>query len=307
MRTNLLAVFFLLFAFSSCKKDDDCNVASNQPAFGWQYIVNYKYFTGADFNPNNANEFIFSFQPNGTGKTKLCKFNLQTSKYTVLYEGSILSCCKWGKAGWIVMGLSDGNIWKIKDDGQNLTQLTFSNNAFNPLWNYDFTQIAFEFNNHSRDETIIIDSLGNSIDTLTEYGVAGSSCWNNRDYFATAGCVDINIYNPITKQFTSVAQNPDPNSGCTIGVSFIGDNQLIWSGISGIYSTNIIDKSTHKLLSSCATNKYLCPSYSAISQKILWTRLSMHKDVSKGMMYVRGYIVMTNIDGSNEHEIVMPL
>ena len=94
------------------------------------------------FNPNNNNEFIALHQKDGN--TSLVKVNLHTNVKTVLPNNALINGQpQWGKKGWIVFYTRNWKIWRIKDDGSGIKQLTFGYCDQNPRFNSDGDKIIY--------------------------------------------------------------------------------------------------------------------------------------------------------------------
>ena len=310
MRTVLFFSILIALAITSCKKDHTsiCNPVplpnNGGPSTGWNFIKDSAYFSSPCFNPNNANEFIFSLQPYGLGKTKLCKFNMQTHQLFAIIEATILFPAKWGKNDWILLSLGDQNIWKIKSTGDSLTQLTFSSSNFSPYWNYTYDTIGFYNTTSGTTTTYLIDQNGRYIDTLHNGGLTNVSCWNSPKFIATSGCISVNLTIPRIDSFIVLYTLPNNNNGCGNGITFTDENTLIWSWYSGIYETSLADNSTKQILSGCDSRLYLSPSYSPLSNKILWNKV-VETPLNNTDLEIKSSIVIMDSQGENEREIAI--
>jgi hypothetical protein len=77
------------------------------------------------FNPNNGNEFVYVDEDREAKTSMLIKYNLLSQQQVILLpKVGVVGQPKWGKNGWIVFS-SGKNIYKVKDNGDSLTQLTF--------------------------------------------------------------------------------------------------------------------------------------------------------------------------------------
>jgi hypothetical protein len=97
------------------------------------------------FNPNNPYEIAYLVDfPNAS--KHLFKFNFKTGKSTYLTD-NVIDSYDWGSNGWILLWGRNNQIWKIKDNGDSLTQITNSPgiNAA-PLWSSKCTFFSY-YNN----------------------------------------------------------------------------------------------------------------------------------------------------------------
>jgi hypothetical protein len=128
---NIFFVLSVMCCCISCHKDSldnesTCDELPQGPPFGWSYIVDTPHYSFPYFNPNNPEQIIFQKKNYQTGAVSLLKFNLVTKVSSVLYAGENIFQPKWGKDGWILLNLSDNNIWKIKDNGDHSCPKRFS-------------------------------------------------------------------------------------------------------------------------------------------------------------------------------------
>jgi Tol biopolymer transport system component len=77
------------------------------------------------FNPNNGNEFVYVDEDRDAKTSMLIKYNLLSQQQVILLpKVGVVGQPKWGKNGWIVFS-NGANIYKVRDNGDSLTQLTF--------------------------------------------------------------------------------------------------------------------------------------------------------------------------------------
>ncbi|WKZ65099.1 MAG: hypothetical protein QY325_10035 [Flavobacteriales bacterium] len=129
----------------------------------------------AVFNPANGDEILVQRDPNGGGwaNSQFYRLNLSTGTFQLVHEGAFTYSPAWGPSGWIAFTQASApnwNIWKVKSNGDSLTQLTFTGNCFRPIWNPDGTEIGYSTGNLSQAPlnslSIRIAADGSAIDTL---------------------------------------------------------------------------------------------------------------------------------------------
>jgi hypothetical protein len=90
------------------------------------FIVNGRSYHSVSVNPNNNDEFVV------VENNSLIKFNLETKEKTVLLDSQItVNTPDWGREGWIVFS-AGWKIWRIKENGTQLSQLTFTPRDLSP-------------------------------------------------------------------------------------------------------------------------------------------------------------------------------
>lgn len=97
------------------------------------------------------------------------RHNLATQERRTISTGFFGVKPQWGKNGWILLSVWDSlgfNVYKIRDDGSDLTPLTTSGNCYNPIWDIDSKRISYAFNNVNPTRFILMDEDGEFIDTM---------------------------------------------------------------------------------------------------------------------------------------------
>ena len=172
----------MLFAFFftiSCKKETPpeidvelgiCDLEvnySSEPSLPviYQEKLEYKF---PYFNPNNANEIIYYFTDNDEGKNQLVKVDLVSKVSTIIANDVYPSRqIKWSKNGWIAFE-ERFNIWKLQDNGSNLTSITTERTNTAPLWTESGDFLIWSYREVSSGNRAILsyEMNTNSIDTL---------------------------------------------------------------------------------------------------------------------------------------------
>ncbi len=118
---------------NSCESCSTCEDLPESGEFGYIFTQIDTQYLSPCFNPSNENEFVYIRQTS-TYTNELVKYNLQTKTEDILYNNLFLV----GKPSWSVYGdiifnvyVGIAIIFKIKDDGTGLAQIT-NYNSFNP-------------------------------------------------------------------------------------------------------------------------------------------------------------------------------
>jgi hypothetical protein len=304
------SIILLLLIIAGCKKDKISPVCrSFGPApgfFGWQEIYEAPYVARPDFNPDNANEFLFVYYPPG-GSNSLYKYNMLTKELKLIFTGTTMVYrSRYGRNGWIMLNLIDGNIWKIKDNGDSLTQLTNTGNCYHPHWNYKYDRIGYETNSNGYYYGVIINPAGNYIDTV-HYGWDEITTWLSRRYIVNA-MLRISTYEIETDEYNVIKDFETASSGAAYGVAILrDDNTIIWSYKEGIFETTIDSRNTRSLYPSCNSRRFYDASYAPTTDKLLWQRLDYRPVEDSSILHIKSTIVMMNTDGTGEEKIEIPL
>ncbi|MCB0653276.1 MAG: hypothetical protein KDC85_18525 [Saprospiraceae bacterium] len=308
-------IFFLLLVvclyFLGCHKDETCkeieHLVDLQETSLFQTV--YPSYGVPYFNPNNSEEIIFFYANEESGTTeKLVKYNLISKEYYTIHEGNIGIRPRWSKKGWIIFQLwnelgNDGyNIWKIKENGDSLTQLTTSGLCFFPEWNKEGDKFIYELGYTSPTKFIIADQNGDVIDT-TLVGVGGNGSWQHDSLVANGNFQGLFIGNPYSNFYDyDLIYSLEHISQSAGGAEWINEHEIIWSHVTGVYFTNISDSITHRILKTCNAKFYQLPTYSPQLNKVIFQRVErIITDGEKGDLYSELY--MMNLDGTDEEKI----
>lgn len=296
---------------SCCKEDNnevitpvvsDCQELGTTPLQGWNYVVDSSFYLYPCFNPNDANEIIYTHREYGNGLTRLYRYNLTTHEKLLLHTGEQKFAPDWGSNDWVLMNLADTNIWKIKSDGTSLTQLTNSGNDFYPIWNSDATIFgAFRGSfNDNLQKTILYSAEAIPFDTLVSTSL-GNSNWSINSLVCAISSngptvSDLNIDTLLYWQQGNFIHE----GGC----HWLNNSEFLWSYESGIFKTNYATGYTELVKASCRTRMYQSPTYHPTINKIIWTRVDLNQ-LNDYDIAVKSRLFIMNPDGSEETEIII--
>jgi Tol biopolymer transport system component len=143
--------FGIIQTFNSCKKDRvaesetcytfddrDCNIGVSGKTIGTD-------IRNLTFSKSNPNELVFQ-RKREDENYQIVKYNLETKSELVLAEdvkpSSDFSC---SKLGWIVFHTAQTwKVWKLKDDGSELTQLTFTPRDLGPQFHPNGQKLSMQ-------------------------------------------------------------------------------------------------------------------------------------------------------------------
>lgn len=132
------------------------------------------------FNPANPNQIAYYRYDNSKFQSvfDIWTLDLCTGEQRKLTDNGYYGL-DWGINGWLLYTSPDQNIWKIKSNGDSLTQLTFEG-AYNryPKWDPKGERIAFQRQSVGTLSILIIcDANGFSLDTIEQLNSIGSWSW----------------------------------------------------------------------------------------------------------------------------------
>lgn len=317
----ILTIFaLLLFWAGGCKKDPrifpDGSVCEDFPMssspFGYQYQNQNPSLNrqAPCFNPNNDAEITLTIGDNSnpTGDN-LYTLNLNTGQKTYL-ANNVWYQPKWSVKNWIVFNRTDRQIWKIKSNGDSLTQLTFSNENYAPEWSPDGTNLVYRQVIGSKYYIMITTANGNKLDSITN-AFYGNGAWSpNNTHIATIfnastghniGLID--LQSKMINALTSYSEQSPTAKTIITSMDWSNDSQSIfWCSGYGLYKTNVNSGATTQIKYGCDRKLYMYPSISSDGQKIIVERVDQ-KLLSENTIYVETNLYIMDINGVNETKI----
>ncbi len=302
----------------NCLIEDSCidegiphfNGFADQPAF----YFDTAYIKWLDFNPTNPNEFIYYKTNTASGIPEVIKFNIASQQKEIVVIMECIRAPKWGRKGWILLNSNDAYIYKVKDNGDSLTQLPLIGLNYYPEWNYDGNKFLVEHRvaNATGDtnfySTSVYDIAGTLIDSIPEILYRGG-CWNNINSLLL-----LNLTPPSGKLSLFNVNSNSVETILDLGNEIVGSNywcpdgqSILYTDQCGIHTLNIITKEKKCLIHECSNNRRTISSISFISNKVLCLK-SNQKYVGDSLGAHPAYlksnkIIIMNLDGSDEQEI----
>lgn len=327
LRILLLLLFFSLF---SCKKDppipaipvnnndsiiitgncDDLPPSSNFT--GYQFTFPDFFFNSPNFNPNNSSEIVFRKKnlKNLSEPEELWRLNIVTGENTLLIK-NIWYQPKWNINNWIVFNRSDKNIWKIKSNGDSLTQLTFQNENYSPEWNFDGNKIVYRKVIGSNYYLMIMNENGKTIDSIPNIIFSNGSWSKNNNKIATIigseASPNIGYFDLNSKKLVQITNNPFPSNSSkdlVSAVSWLNWETILWTNGNGIFKTNINSRNTCQLKSACTSKYYLWPSISFDEQNLIIDRITK-SIVGENIVYIKTDLVLINLNLNDEKDLLV--
>lgn len=307
---NLKTVIFLFIIISiiSCEKpihpDIECKPfeietpCSNCP----YYVQNGNSYGSPYFNPSNPDEFLYTANRGGEGG--IIKYNMIDKTHEFIYKRTgeylISSRPKWSRNDWILFGLRKGQdyqIWKIKSNGDSLTQLTFTGRCLDAEWNLAGDKFVYELGYTSPTISIIADEYGQTLDTVQ--GGAPYS-WQHDSLGLTSGIPGISYF--VLGKGTPVRLYYDLSEEGVLAANsavWINSEEIIWPNSTGIYKININTEQIELVKETCENRLYTQSNYSSISNKLIFRRID-REQISVQTIQNTDRIVIMNTDGTGE-------
>lgn len=267
------------------------------------------------FNPNNSNEFVAGVIDNtDTGfnrETKLAVYNLSEKRFDFIHQAVIWDSPQWGSKNWIMFE-GRGQLYKIKPNGDSLTQITSTNENYHACWSPEGDKIAYMslFSNISSGNRYlaIADANGNLIDT-TFSGFSGA--WGKNNLICSLKFGDLNHL--LFYEYPSLKLKKEINaldfkapSAATIDdLDWIpNSNKVVWTCSEGIFVTDYDTEKTTLIKSGCETKAYTRISISPDGKKILSNVVHSEVNRKKKQIDVFSKLYLMNIDGTGEEELI---
>lgn len=326
---SIIASLVLIVVLPACRKDHimdlpggtvDC-VPTPPPGslLGWNFLVPQHALKGACFNPNDGDEIIFIDRLYGGSTTFLFKYRISSGQLAEIPIGSgdapwILDV-DWGNNGWVLLNLwtSGGrNIFKVKDNGDSLTQLTFSDWNFAPIWSPDASKWAYHNNAEGPSTSMICSTDDGSCD---EFGrrVEGWACWYSDTcittmlgMYDTYGLFNWNIATDTHQMLYDIPPNP-ANMGGPYGLTVLPDGRTaLWLQTIGLYKTDLITGATAQVMGrTCNSQYFVGLDHSPQTNKLVTTRIT-RTPVNENDLQIGIDIMLMNPDGTDQQVLNIP-
>ncbi len=276
---QFLAAFCLFFIFEACCPDEnptiDCAQGIEVNSYPSKSVDDTTYnccpncpfdheevyssaipfdYTTPCFNPLNSNQVVYYRYDNSKIEVgfEIWVVDLCTNDRKKIADNALYGI-DWGASGWIAYTADDQNIYKIKPNGDSLTQLTFIGeyNRY-PKWDLKGGRIAYNCQIGNNSHFIILNTNTWARDTVADLWTSGAWNWldENRLTYATASW---NSTTGVTTQYLRIfdLQNKqstllhtlniaDNNDSLLISTDYaLNINSIVWCAYGTIGRTNI--------------------------------------------------------------------
>ena len=257
----------------------------------------------AYFNPNNSNEIIYRYADGVTPEFDLIKYNLVTKQQEVIYQGFFSNRPRWGKNGWILLNIQDElgyNVYKIKDNGEDLTALTYGTHCFDPEWNISSDHFIYNLGFTNPTKYIISNSKNEILDTVL-IGPESMGSWQHEELIINGTFKGLFIGN-ISEEMYDLIYETNGVAQSANGAEWLDEERVFWCHTTGIYVTNIVTRETEVIRETCNARCYQRPTYAPDIDKVIVERMERILDSEdSGRTFIN--LVMMNPDGTEEEVI----
>jgi hypothetical protein len=247
--------------------DPDCgNLPDPPPGFQWidsTFDANKK-ISAFFYNPTNAQEIMVVVEGDQLGGNQLFSVNLVSKNIQLIaqldnYLPSI------NNKGWILFSNVDKNIFKIKANGDSLTELVSTNAATDPKWDYtgkNFYYLQDEFSTIPA-QLILANDKGQPQMNWPHH-MPYTAPFHKSDKIIVMRNTG-NVVTAYLRDFETPAEIPlfsGPFNG-EVHFQFMcvdaNDERLYWSNELGIFTYHFESKKTDTLFRNCETVSYARP------------------------------------------------
>jgi hypothetical protein len=192
-------------------------------------------------NPSNPFEFLFLRRSKGGSPyhNELCIYNFCENNLRILYE-SVAFHVDWSVTGWIIFTGHDGQLRRIKSDGSDLTQLTYSGSNDRSRWSPDGSKYLYADGSFNPSQKRISYMDGSLYKTL-DFPMTTWDWLTNDEIIYTIfsnGSLSVRKYDLITEQHSPLGTIESASGGVRVsrdkvfistlrGVYELFDNQLV--------------------------------------------------------------------------------
>ncbi len=319
IRWNVFSFFVVLVIGFSCRRDKEAPVPECIPippypgpsvGFGYGYITVGESYSTPCFNPQNGNEICFR------ASNEIIAFDISAGVKTTIYSGTVWGRPVWGENGWIIFG-KNHNIYKVKSDGDSLTQLTLTGNCYAPQWCnhgaeficelvYDDPGFPDVHAGRFTADGVILDSIRQPYTgsaAVSPFSQNLYAVYESYSYDSVANNLNYNLM--VIDIETHEAKIIAEGESGILGLTWVDDHRVVWSLMDGIYVSDINSLETTQLKETCNSINYQWFDYGVQSDKILYQKTTQTL-LDSTTVEVKNRIYLMNTDVSNEDEIEIP-
>ncbi|MEZ4826022.1 MAG: hypothetical protein R3C61_06970 [Bacteroidia bacterium] len=260
------------------------------------------------YNPRNPDEIIYTLIFSGKLGGELWKFNLCTGENLRLATDVMLYPNDWSKKGWILFHRTDYQIWKIKDNGDSLQQITNQYANYTPRWLGGGDQFIYYRQKHNDNKWFIRD-LDGKVDTLPIRGERQSPSSDGKRLVHAPQFGDniyLKIYDFETGKISELAKLHISEVGTTISTIEWRDNdqKLLWTCRKGIFQTDVSTGHTEVIVSTpCLSQHYTHLTIAPDEKHFIATRGKTWYEAAIYTEWSNLYLVRFSADASEELRI----
>lgn len=321
MRVLIATYLVLLLAvFISCRKDkitvlqpeelmegESCScepLNDNEYISGLDYLVyDETYYLSPQINPNNANEIAFTDGQEEDSEIKIMIYNKETNEKRILVNEPTSNFFSWGKKDWIIYQRSaDFNLYKIKSNGDSLTQLTFDGQWFHPRWNYSGDRFMVYKKDELFEATYMMDENAQVVDTMIGWKHTNGD-WSHPDLYVGIRADRLVIIDPATDQVIKEMMAPFSNKEFK-GVGWISLDRIFFSVGQTFFTYTISTDKVEQVYCKC--HQYIrSVSHTSDFSSLVFNKVEFSA-LNEDDILVDSKLIWMQANGLGEYELKIP-
>jgi hypothetical protein len=323
MKKYIIFIFGILTVLYSCRKDcinstvtNGCpemyepksksytNLYTGDIPVGisnYVYPDKYSYYLSS-INPSDEYEFCYRRKENGVqndNDTDLFKYSFCSGKATLIAK-HVFYYASWSVKDWVLFTGTDRKLWKIKSNGDSLTQLTFSGSTpSNPTWNTTGSRYIYNNKYFSNEK----GELLNTIDVSPFIG------WYDSSQVMSSSSIDNAIYLTNTIDRQSYYFSPIFSQGVFYTSYNKKKNEFLGSEYGSVtqnFIRNLDYKSTKFLPIKNNGGIYQQIEYNLTNKLMLSQTLIDTITGNPSILNKRNHIAIMDLDGTNLRQVMIP-
>ncbi|HLP96006.1 MAG TPA: hypothetical protein VK168_18315 [Saprospiraceae bacterium] len=258
----------------------------------WQEVysggIPFDYFYPC-LNPNNNDQMVYYRGDNS--QIWFSGFQIYRidfcSNETILLVDNAFYGIDWSKSGWIFYTAVDQNIYKVKDNGDSLTQITFTTGGYNryPKTSPSGNKVMYQSEVEGITSLLILDLLSGTVDTIETTPAIFTWNWldNDRIFYTkrennTQGLFIFNVYTRQEKKLHDISLGGGSlNSKVISAIPLLNENSILWCSSKVIGKTNLSTGNYSIILKTFKQELLLGISVSNDESIFLLNKRTMHQ------------------------------
>lgn len=209
----------------------------------------------------------------------------------------------WSRKDWLVYAGPNRNIWKIKSNGDSLTQLTFGATSTSPNWNDAGDKVVFIRPTDPGEVMITIDENGEEITRAdTTYGITGITLAPDDKQVLAFRFPHTYILDLSTLDSTRI----DIMKTAASGATWANDSKSIyWTASQGVFKTDIQTLVTDTIAMHSCNNSFYRGIRLASSANSAFFRATIRNPVEIPDLYVEDKVYWIDFLTGETREVFM--
>jgi WD40 repeat protein len=276
-------------------------------------------FIGADsgmtyckYIPGNNDEIISYYSGYlSSNQSNLVKYNLLTHAFfTIIENPEFYAYPDISSTGWLLFTLNDSQLWKVKTNGDSLTQLTHNGANFEYTWSPDGERFIYK-----QDypvgiyNTVIADKNGNYLFSIGGGYKIRKPAWSPDGRYIACGnfngyYTEIDLIDTMTWEINNLVSGNDNFSEQVYSIDFYPDSKnILWSTKTELKKTNIETGITEVIATTCDSQKFDDINISDDDQNII-VKKTVYTYYDSKHLFISSKIFLLDAQGNEIEEII---